>query len=46
MKRYGCLFERVVDPDNLRLAYVEARRGKAAKLDVLAFGEDLDEHLR
>ena len=36
MKRIGHLFERVVEPDNLRIAFVKASRGKRHRADQLA----------
>ena len=45
MKRISHLFERVVEPDNLRLAYVKASRGKRQRADQMAFQRNLDEEL-
>lgn len=46
MKRAGGLFERVVERENLRLAFYRARSGKAWRSDVLEFAADLDVNLR
>ena len=45
MKRAGRLFDRILDPDNLRLAFVKASRGKRHREDQRAFEEDLDAEL-
>lgn len=45
MKRRGYVVEQVADPDNLRLAFVKARRGKACKHEVMRFASHLDENL-
>ena len=45
MKRIGYLFDRVIEPDNLRLAFYKAQKGKAGKKAVAIFRESLDEHL-
>lgn len=45
MKRAGNLFERVIDRDNLRLAFAKAIRGKRDRADVVRFSADLDTHL-
>ena len=37
MKRVGDLWRRVVDPDNLWAAYLNARKGKRSRADVAAF---------
>lgn len=42
MKRSGALYERIAEPDNLRLAFWKARRGKDGKVDVEAFRLHLD----
>jgi len=46
MKRMGNLFERIVERDNLRLAFSKALRGKRDRLDARAFASTLDENLR
>lgn len=45
MNRYGGLFERIVEWDNIRLAYYLASKGKRTKPDVLDFRHDLDINL-
>ena len=39
-KRVGLLFERIIEPDNLRLALRKALRGKRSKTDAIAFAVD------
>lgn len=46
MKRTGNLFERILERDNLRLAYWKALRGKRHRADARAFGERLEENLQ
>lgn len=46
MKRAGNLFERIVERDNLRHAFYEARRGKRTRPDVLEYAADLEANLR
>jgi len=36
MKRAGNLYWRIAEPDNLRLAFWKAQRGKSGKTDVIA----------
>ena len=45
MKRVGDLYGAIAEPENLRLAFWKAQRGKAGKRDVLAFRQDLDARL-
>lgn len=45
MKREGRLIERIADPDNLRLAYWKARRGKDQRPEVTAYRRNLDANL-
>lgn len=45
MKRAGHLYDRIAEPDNLRLAFAKAIRGKRGKPDVIAYGKRLDENL-
>ncbi len=45
MKRIGHLFERVVDPDNLRLAFWKASRGKRFRDDQRRYQRILDEEI-
>ncbi len=46
MKRAGNLYEQICDPDNLRLAWLKAKRGKEKKADVIYFGKHLRQNLR
>lgn len=46
MKRAWNLIESIVSPNNLRLAFIKASRGKRAKREVLRFRDDLDKELR
>ena len=45
MKRLGHLLEQVAEPDNLRLAFWKASRGRRAQPDVRHFAENLDRNL-
>lgn len=45
MKRTGNLYESICDPDNLRLAWVKAKKGKEAKQDVYKYGKNLQRNL-
>ena len=45
MKRAGGLFGRILDRENLRLAYWKASRGKAARPSRMAYAANLDEEL-
>jgi retron-type reverse transcriptase len=45
MKRVGYLFDQVVEPQNLRLAFYKAQKGKSGKNAVERFRENLDEQL-
>ena len=45
MKRFGNLYERICEPDNLRLAFWKAQKGKAGKRAIMAFRADLDANL-
>ncbi len=40
MKRAGNLFEQIADIDNLRLAYLKAKRGKEARRDVYEYSKN------
>ena len=44
-KRVGFLIENIADPDNLRLAFWKACKGKEDKEEVIAFRENLDANL-
>lgn len=45
MKREGYLMERIADPDNLRLAFWKARKGKEDKPEVAEYRSHLDSNL-
>lgn len=45
MKRAGNLIVQIADPENLRLAYWKAQRGKSRKKEVLEFAGNLDQNL-
>lgn len=45
MKRAGNLFDAICDPDNLRLAWVKAKKGKEDKQDVYLYGKHLQQNL-
>lgn len=45
MKRFGYLYEQIYDFENLYLAYLEARKNKRYRDDVLAFTANLEENL-
>ena len=45
MKRAGNLYEQIADMDNLRLAYIKARRGKEAKPDVYQYSKNIEKNL-
>jgi hypothetical protein len=45
MKRTGNLFERIVERDNLRLAFLKALRGKRDRRDAQRFAQRLDQNL-
>lgn len=45
MKRQGHLIESIAAMDNLELAYYKARKGKADKASVYAFGKNLQDNL-
>lgn len=45
MKRHGGLMEQIVSPDNLRLAYWKARRGKEGKREVIDYAAKIDSNL-
>ncbi|NCA82003.1 MAG: hypothetical protein EOM72_04585 [Opitutae bacterium] len=46
MKRAGGLYDRIAEPENLRLAYLKAARGKRGKKEVIEYAVRLDENLR
>lgn len=45
MKRAGNLFDRIVERENLRLAFCRAARGKRGRAEVHRFADHLDENL-
>jgi len=45
MKRAGNLYEQICNPDNLRLAWLKAKKGKEGKADVFRYGKHLGENL-
>ena len=45
MKREGYLMERITDPDNLRLAFWKARKGKNDNDEVKHYRNRLDANL-
>lgn len=45
MKRYGHLYEQIYDFENLYQAYLEARKSKRYREDVLKFSANLEENL-
>ena len=46
MKRVGCLYQKVYDLDNLRLAHKNARKGKGWYSEVLEVNSDEDKYLK
>ena len=45
MKRHGNLWDKIIDPDNLYLAYRKARKGKAWQKGILEFEKDVEGNL-
>ena len=45
MKRYKNIYERIYDYENLYEAYIEARRNKTRRSEVLSFTKNLEETL-
>ena len=45
MKRTGALFDKIIEPENLRLAFWKASKGKRHRNDQRAFAENLDYEL-
>lgn len=45
MKRYGNLFQKIINIDNLRLAHQSARKGKIHRSEVIKVDSDIDTHL-
>jgi len=46
LKRAGDLYERICEPENLRLAFIKSIRGKRGKAEVVAYSTNLDANLR
>ncbi|MFH1885415.1 MAG: RNA-directed DNA polymerase [Pseudomonadota bacterium] len=46
MRRAGNLYEAICDPNNLRLAFLRARRGKESRQEVLTFSRNLSCNLK
>ena len=46
MKRIGNLYARIAEPENLRLAFLKAVRGKRGKAEVLSYRGSLDANLQ
>lgn len=45
MKRAGNIYDMICDPDNLRLAWYKAKKGKESKYEVNKYGRRLQENL-
>ena len=45
MKRYGNLFEKIVEPENIYQAYRHARKGKSWQNTIKVFEANLDKNL-
>jgi retron-type reverse transcriptase len=45
MKRYGNLFQKIVEPGNIYLGYVRARKGKTWQDTIKVFEDDLENNL-
>lgn len=45
MKRANHLFEKIIDPDNLRFAFWKASKGKRHSKEVLRYAENLEKNL-
>jgi len=45
MKRAGNLYESIADTDNLRLAFIKAKRGEEAKPDVYRYSQEVEKRL-
>lgn len=45
MKRFGNLYYRICDIDNLYLAYTKARKGKGNTYGVIQFEKELDDNI-
>ncbi len=46
MKRYTNVYSAIKDPDNIRLAFLKAARGKRDKTDVAAFASDFEANIQ
>jgi len=45
MKRAGNLIQQIADPENLRIAFWKAQKGKSGKREVIDFSDHLDQNL-
>jgi len=45
MRRKGYIFEQIIDPDNLRQAFWNAKKGKSTKKDIISFTKNFDFNL-
>ncbi len=45
MRRVGNLYKKIADPDNLRLAFLKASRGKQQRAEVVVFRCDFEENI-
>jgi len=46
MKRVNNLFDKIVDCDNLYLAYIKAKRNKSRRKEVRVFEQDTEQLLK
>lgn len=46
MKRQGDLFRRIIDIENVQLAYIKARKGKIGRKEVYSYGKNLHRNLK
>ncbi len=45
MRRVGNLYEKIADPDNLRLAFLKASRGKQQRSEVIHFRQNFEKNI-
>lgn len=45
MRRYGNLYGQICDPDNIKIAFANASRGKAHYREVKAFNQDYEANI-
>ena len=45
MKRIGLLYEKISEPDNIRLAFCKASKGKSNSLEVVEFKKDFEKNI-